>query len=127
MPSIKMWKVVRALCSDRGSSRPFEYIGLALRKTLHETTNIFFDVYVPSLPSSSLSLSSSSACVLDDSFTLLELRPAVCLMRRCSDSGPYRIPSQALLNLPEVALLKLLQWYNKIWETRRVPPECKEA
>lgn len=48
-------------------------------------------------------------------------------MRRRSDSGLDKIPIQALHNLPEAALSKLLQWYNQIWETGFVPHAWKLA
>lgn len=115
-----------AICrhvNDRGPSRSLGCMAVALRKSLYQTAEIFTGVYAPLLPSSPFPLPSAAACALDDPFTLPEFGAAIRLMRRRSASGPDRIPCQDLLNLPEAALLKPLQWYNEIRETGCVPPE----
>lgn len=92
-------------------------MAMALPKTLYEKSEIVADVYAPSLPSSPLPLASTSARVLGELLTLPELRAAVPLMRHRTASGPDKILSQALLNLLEAALLKLLEWHSEIWQT----------
>lgn len=93
----------------------------AIRLSLEEITNLFVDVYASLLHS--LTTMSAAACVLDELFIMSEVRAALRLMRRQNASGPDRMPSQALLNFPDQALVKLLNWYNEVWKADCVPPE----
>lgn len=125
--TVMIWKVVRALSGDRGPSRPFACMALALKKTLEELAEVFAEVYAPALLSTPIPIANATPCILDELFTAAELRAALRRLRRRSASGPDGISGQALLNLPEAALLELLGWFNVIWQTGNVPLEWKEA
>lgn len=126
-PSSKLWEVTRALCGDRGPSRSLACMALALSMTRKETAHLFAMFYARVLPPTSLPAICNVSCVLDDPFSLLELREYLRRLRCCSASGPDKIPAQAFLNLLDSALLSLLKMYSDVWESGCVPPEWREA
>lgn len=62
-----------------------------------------------------------TACVLDEPFTVVELRVALRLLHWRSAWEIYGTSRQALLNFPDPALLLLLKWFNAIWSTGSIP------
>lgn len=68
---------------------------------------------------------SAAACISIELLTTSEYRAALRLMRRRSASGSDRVPNRTPLNLPDQALVKLLNWYNDVWKAAFVPREWK--
>lgn len=73
----KIWRVVRVLSGDRGPTRPFACMALALRKALEETGAIFAETHASDSTDSSVSSATITTCILDEPLTIVELRAAL--------------------------------------------------
>ena len=60
-------------------------------------------------------------------FTLEELQTSIGKLKACKAPGPDGILNELFMLLDDQNSLKLLEFYNSIWERGSVPNECKEA
>lgn len=125
-PGTKVWKIIRSLTGDRCPIQPFETLALAMSKTIKELAEDFARTYEgkptvsPVPPTANI-----SSNPLDDAFTTSEFTTALRQCRRRSATGRDGISYQALQNLPLEGLTGLLQFFNSIWMTGKIPEEWK--
>lgn len=86
-------------------------MALALRLLLEETASFFAGVCAPAR-FSSLSTELAAACIPNELFMMSELRAALQLILH--RFRYLQNADQGLLNLPDQALVQLLNWYNEV-------------
>lgn len=118
----QVWRVTQTLMSARNPKEPFQYLELALDRTVRETAKLFADSFASvariayfGVTPSPQCLEAGGACPLDICFALSELQASLCQLCHKSALGPDVNSSQGLGNLPEHSKSWLLPRLNQIW------------
>lgn len=131
-PVGRVWGVARSMMNIESHRNTFASLALAKRMTEEELAEGFANIFAAGrlsvIPAPPLVCDSgTSANKLDSDFTMHELAYAVRRLKPRGAPGSDGITNQALRNLPDSALQKLVQYINQVWSTSCVPAWWKES
>ena len=148
-PLSNIWKMVKRMQGVRADATcaPLKVGGVDL-ETMQEKAEAFAEQYAAVSSSSNFSpafqkrkrefegnlqqqpivpADRPEAAVLDDDFSMTELRNAIKSGKANKSPGMDRVVREFLRNSPDSMLRVLLDFYNRIWSTGQVPAAWKHA